>query len=63
MSPEAVLGTGVTLAALGVLFLLLGWAQSMRAVHSAATILLVIGAVLLALGLLTALVARARKKV
>ncbi len=50
MSAEAVIGTGVTIAALGVLFLLLGWAQTMRDQHSAAWILLGIGAVLLVVG-------------
>ena len=50
MSAEAVIGTGVTIAAIGVLFLLLGWAQSMRDQHSAAWILLGIGAVMLVVG-------------
>lgn len=50
MSAEAVIGTGVTVAALGVLFLLLGWAQSMREQPTAALILLAIGAVLLVVG-------------
>ena len=50
MSAEAVIGTGVTIAALGVMFLLLGWAQAMRDVHSAAWILLIIGAVMLVVG-------------
>lgn len=50
MSAEAVIGTGVTIAALGVLFLLLGWAQSMRDQDSAAWILLGIGAVMLVVG-------------
>ncbi|HSH38710.1 MAG TPA: hypothetical protein VK993_07985 [Chthoniobacterales bacterium] len=47
MSAEAVIGTGVTIAALGVLFLLLGWAQSMRDEDAAAWVLLGIGAVML----------------
>ena len=46
MSAEAVIGTGITIAALGVMFLLLGWAQSMRGVASAAWILLAIGGVM-----------------
>lgn len=54
MSAEAVIGTGVTIAALGVLFLLLGWAQSMRDQPTAALILLGIGAVMLVVGGLAA---------
>ena len=54
MSAEAVIGTGVTIAALGVLCLLLGWAQSMREEPAAAWILLGIGAVMLVVGGLAA---------
>jgi membrane protein implicated in regulation of membrane protease activity len=50
MSAEAVIGTGVTVASIGVLFLLLGWAQSMRQEPAAAFILFAIGAVLLVVG-------------
>lgn len=50
MSAEAAIGTGVTIAALGVLCLLLGWAQSMREEHGAAWVLLIIGAVMLVVG-------------
>lgn len=50
MSAEAVIGTGVTIAALGVLFLLLGWAQTMRDEDGAAWILLGIGGVMLVVG-------------
>lgn len=49
-SPEAIIGTGVTIAALGVLFLLLGWAQAMRHVQPASGILLGIGAVCVVIG-------------
>jgi len=45
ISAEAIIGTGVTIAAIGVLFLLLGWAQAMRHVHPASWILLGLGAV------------------
>ena len=62
MSSEAVIGTGVTIAALGVLFLLLGWAQTMREVEGAAWILLGIGAVLLVGGGLTAAFAQSGNK-
>ena len=47
MSAEAVIGTGITIGALGVMFLLLGWAQSMRGVASDAWILFAIGGVML----------------
>ena len=50
MSAEAVIGIGVTIGALGLLFLLLGFAQSMRDQHSAAWILLALGAVMLVVG-------------
>lgn len=61
MSAEAVIGTGVTIAALGVLFLLLGWAQTMRDEHSAAWILLGIGAVMLVVGGMSAAFAQSAK--
>ena len=60
-SSEGIVGTGVTIAALGVLFLLLGWAQSMREVPSAAMILLIIGAVLVVAGVVVAASAKSRK--
>jgi hypothetical protein len=49
-SAEAIVGTGVTVASTGVLFLLLGWAQVMRGVQPAAWILLVLGAVCVVVG-------------
>ena len=55
MSAEAVIGTGVTIAALGVLCLLLGWAQVMREQHGAAWILLALGAVMLVAGAMAAM--------
>lgn len=61
MSPEALVGTGVTIASLGGLFLLLGWAQWMRQVESASLILLVLGAVLALAGIVVAMVGRGRK--
>ena len=57
MSAEAVIGTGVTIAAVGVMLLLLGWAQSMREEHTAAWIFLGIGAVMLVVGGLAAVFA------
>lgn len=61
-TPEAVVGTGITIASLGVMFLLLGWAQMMREVEAAAWILLPIGAVMLVAGGLAAAFAHAGKK-
>jgi hypothetical protein len=61
MSAEAVIGTGVTIAALGVHFLLLGWAQTMRDEHTAAWILLGIGAVMLVVGGMAAAFAQSAK--
>jgi hypothetical protein len=61
MSAEAIIGTGVTIGTLGVLFLLLGWAQWLRAVHGAATTLLLIGAVMAVVGIFVALSGRSRR--
>lgn len=61
MSAEAMIGTGITILSLGVLFLLLGWAQWMRQVHDAAVILLGIGVVMFVLGLIGALMGRSGK--
>src|SRR5215213_8665861 len=46
MSGEALIGTGITIWAIGVLLLLLGWAQCMREEGESMTILLAIGALL-----------------
>ena len=61
MSAEAIIGIGITIGAIGVLFLMLGWAQYMRQVHSAAWILLPIGAALLLAGGIAMIFARSRK--
>lgn len=61
-SAEGLIGTGVTLAALGVLFLLLGWAQQMRLVKDAAAILYVIGAILTVLGGIVCMMGAARRR-
>ena len=58
---EAIMGAGITAAALGVLCLLLGSAQWMREVHSAAVIFLALGAVLLVGGGIVAGMGRSRK--
>lgn len=62
MSPEALIGLGITIASLGLLGLLLGWAQQMRAVGHWATVWLALGAVLAIVGLLIVAVAGARKR-
>lgn len=61
ISNEAIIGTGITVGALGVLLLLLGWAQWMRLERDNAIILLAIGGVLFVVGGLTSLLARSRK--
>ena len=60
-SSEAIVGTGVTVGAIGIMFLLLGWAQSMREQPSAAVILCIIGAVLLVAGGIVAGMGKSRK--
>ena len=62
MSAEAIVGTGITILSLGVLVLLLGWAQYMRQVHDAAHILLIVGAVMFVLGAVGALLGRSGKR-
>lgn len=54
ISSEAIVGIGVTVAELGVLCLLLGWAEHMRSVPKIALIWLGLGAVLAILGGLAA---------
>ena len=56
ISAEAIIGTGVTVAMIGVLFVMLGWAQHMREAKEAAWMLLPIGAVLLIIGVIVSVV-------
>lgn len=58
MSSEALVGTGITVAELGILCLLLGWAQHMRSVPRLAWIWLALGVVLFVLGGIAALFPR-----
>jgi hypothetical protein len=60
-SSEGIIGIGVTIGAIGVLFLLLGWAQSMREVPAAAMILCIIGAVFVVGGIVVAASGKSRK--
>ena len=62
MSPEAMIGTGITIAMIGLLFLLLGLAQYMREVKAATIILLPLGLLLLVAGVLAWTFARSRIK-
>ena len=62
MSPEALIGTGITVASLGGLGLLLGWAQQMREVPYSAAVWFALGAILAIVGLLVVAVAGARKR-
>jgi hypothetical protein len=61
MSAEALIGLGITIAALGLLGLLLGWAQHMRSVPQGAMFWFVVGATCVVLGGLIAATARAKK--
>ncbi len=54
ISAEAVIGIGITVAGLGVLCLLLGWAEHMRSVPAMGWIWLTLGVVLLVVGGLAA---------
>lgn len=57
ISVEAIIGIGVTIGSLGLLCLLLGWAQMMRGVTSAMAIWIPLGAVLFLLGAVVAAIA------
>jgi cytochrome bd-type quinol oxidase subunit 1 len=61
MSAEAMVGLGITIGALGLLGLLLGWAQQMRGVAGSAVLWLCTGAVMVVLGAILAGVAKTRK--
>jgi hypothetical protein len=61
ISAEALTGLGITIAALGLLGVLLGWAQHMRSVPEGAMFWLPLGGAGVVLGVIIAAVARARK--
>lgn len=63
MSPEAVVGIGITVAELGILGLLLGWAEYMRAVPTVAWTWLALGAALFVVGGIAALSARPKNRI
>lgn len=62
MSAEALVGLGITIAALGFLGVLLGWAQHMRSVPESAMLWLAVGGASVVLGVIIALAGRARKR-
>jgi len=62
ISSEAIVGIGITIAELGILCLLLGWAEQMRSVPKVARIWLVLGAVLFILGGLAAVSAGSKNR-
>ena len=62
MSPEAIIGLGVTVAWLGLLCVMLGWAQALRQVPAGAWTWLPLGAVLMIVGGLGAFVGQSRKR-
>jgi hypothetical protein len=62
LSPEVIVGIGITVAELGILCLLLGWAEHMRSVPTVAWTWLVLGAALFVLGGLAALSARPKDR-
>jgi glucan phosphoethanolaminetransferase (alkaline phosphatase superfamily) len=61
ISSEALIGLGITIGALGLLGLMLGWAQHMRSVPDNAMLWLVLGAGCVVLGVIIAAAARVRK--
>jgi hypothetical protein len=61
MSAEALVGLGITIAALGLLGLLLGWAQHMRSVPESAMLWCGVGTTCVVLGAIIAVTGRAKK--
>jgi len=61
ISSEALTGLGITIGALGLLGLLLGWAQKMRSVPDGAMLWVGIGAGCVVVGGMIAAAARAKK--
>ena len=61
MSAEALVGLGITISALGLLGVLLGWAQHMRSVPGSSLLWLTVGGACVVLGIIIAAASRARK--
>jgi hypothetical protein len=62
MSPEAMIGLGITVGSLGLLGLLLGWAQQMRDVPNSAAVWFALGAVLAIVGVLIVAIGGVRRR-
>lgn len=62
MSAEAMIGLGITIGALGLLGLMLGWAQQMRGVPASAMLWCAVGGGCVILGVIIAVAARTRKR-
>ena len=61
ISSQALIGLGITIGALGLLAVLLGWAQQMRSVPEGAILGFSVGGGGILLGVIIAAAARARK--
>ena len=61
MSAEALVGLGMTIAGLGLLGVLLGWAQHMRSVPESAILWLCAGGACVVVGGIIAVAGRAKK--
>jgi hypothetical protein len=62
ISSDALIGLSITIAALGLLGLLLGWAQHMRSVPGGAMVLCGLGAGFVVVGIIIAAAARVGKR-
>ena len=60
-SSEARVGTGITIAGLGFLGVLLAWAEQMRGIMHVATSWLVVGAIFMVVGIVLAISGRSKK--
>jgi hypothetical protein len=62
ISAEGLIGIGITIACLGLLGLLLGWAQQMRSVPQSAQVWFGLGAILAIAGIVITAIGGARKR-
>lgn len=62
MSAEALVGLGITIGALGLLGLMLGWAQQMRGVPGSAILWGTVGGACVVVGIIIAAASKARKR-
>lgn len=61
-SAEGIIGIGITIAALGILSLLLGWAEWMRLERHVSMIFLPLGAIMVLGGAVAAMYGQSRKR-